>query len=178
MRPRLQHKKEVPFKYQRWWCEEMDKDVVRKLQCRRGWKPSTHTMALMIDNFWCQLKIQWDSDGDDDDNGGDGEIKRDDEEGNKDESTPSGITRSPDLFSTTWSSQVGLFHYQPSLVGDNWWCWIERTGTVYTAPALSIKPLQYHMVTIGGYFPGKSQTRKNMTDLSSSLNSLYCSVGS
>ena len=53
-------------------------------------------MALIIDNFWYQLKIQWGGDGDDDDggddddsgdeNGGDGEIKKDDDEGNKDES--------------------------------------------------------------------------------------------
>ena len=43
-------------------------------------------MALMINNFWNQLKIQWGSGGDDDDNGGNGEIKKEDDEGNKDES--------------------------------------------------------------------------------------------
>ena len=78
-------------------------------------------MALMIDNFWYQLKIQWGDDGDDDgggddDNGGDGEIKKDDDEGNKDES-------------------------------------IFKNSFRYYAIA---RPLQYHMVITGGYFPNTS----------------------
>ena len=139
----------------------------------------------MIDNFWYQLKIQWGDDGDDDgggddDNGGDGEIKKDDDEGNKDESILKNSFRYYAIARPLQYHMVitgGSFPL-PALVVNNWCCVIERTRTLYTVPALSIKPLQYHMVIKGGSFPWKFQTRENTTDLSSSLNSLFCSVGS